>query len=264
MTSFSHEEIQELLGAYALDAVDGEEYEAVEVHLRTCPRCRAEVTEHRETAALIAHGGAPAPEGVWDRIRDSLEPAPPRMRLDLRPDGSSIASGPSAEPSGVVSMPTPAQRARRVSRPFLAVLSAAAVIIVMLAVVLVRLDDRSDLPRTVAAIQLRDVASNAWVDPDARRVELRSADGNVVAPAAVTPAGEGYLLAKGTPGLDDARTYQLWALKGTRALSLGTFAGGTDVVAFRVNGSIDALAVTEEVAGGVAAPSRTPLLSGKF
>ena len=71
--SLSHEEIQELLGAYALDAVDGDEAELVELHLRDCPRCRAEVEDHRETAAMLAHVGAPAPAGVWNRIAEQLE-----------------------------------------------------------------------------------------------------------------------------------------------------------------------------------------------
>src|SRR3954449_3338683 len=77
----THADIEELLGAYALDAVDGDEQEAIEVHLRECPRCRAEVADHREVAALLAHGGQPAPDGIWDRIVDSLEEAPPRLNL---------------------------------------------------------------------------------------------------------------------------------------------------------------------------------------
>ncbi|MEA3055576.1 MAG: hypothetical protein QOD30_1008, partial [Actinomycetota bacterium] len=51
----SHDEIQELLGAYALDAVDPDERSDVEDHLRDCARCRAEVAEHRDTAAFLAH-----------------------------------------------------------------------------------------------------------------------------------------------------------------------------------------------------------------
>ena len=62
----SHSELEELLGAYALDAVDGDERDAVELHLRECPRCRAEVADHREVAAALAQTGGPAPDGVWD------------------------------------------------------------------------------------------------------------------------------------------------------------------------------------------------------
>ncbi|MGH9066934.1 MAG: zf-HC2 domain-containing protein, partial [Acidimicrobiales bacterium] len=76
-----HAEIESLLGAYALDAVDGSEAEAVELHLQICPRCRAEVAEHRETAALLGHTGAVAPAGLWDRIAGELEEPPPDLAL---------------------------------------------------------------------------------------------------------------------------------------------------------------------------------------
>ena len=39
----SHDEASDLLGAYALDAVDGDEFVELEEHLGTCPRCRAEL-----------------------------------------------------------------------------------------------------------------------------------------------------------------------------------------------------------------------------
>ena len=64
----THDELQALIGAYALDAVDADEREAMELHLLECPRCRAEVAEHREVAAFLAHNGHTAPEGLWDRI----------------------------------------------------------------------------------------------------------------------------------------------------------------------------------------------------
>ena len=51
----THDEVSELLGAFALDAVDGEEYEQIEAHLSECPRCRAEVDAHREVAAALGN-----------------------------------------------------------------------------------------------------------------------------------------------------------------------------------------------------------------
>lgn len=66
--STAHAEFEELLAAYALDAVDGDEATALERHLAVCPRCRQEVAAYRETAAMLAYGGESAPEGVFDRI----------------------------------------------------------------------------------------------------------------------------------------------------------------------------------------------------
>src|SRR5439155_19353504 len=79
--SFTHHDIQELLGAYALDAVDDDERGVIEAHLADCPRCRAEVADDREVAAFLGHTGGSAPTGVWDRITASLEEAPPPLAL---------------------------------------------------------------------------------------------------------------------------------------------------------------------------------------
>src|SRR3954468_13569720 len=78
-----YDEFSDLLGAYALDAVDPQEREEIERHLTTCPRCRAEVAEHREVAALLSQSGAPAPDGVWDRIAPVLAPPAPPMRMTV-------------------------------------------------------------------------------------------------------------------------------------------------------------------------------------
>src|SRR5688500_178006 len=69
----THEEIRELLGAFALDATSDEERLEIEAHLSSCPRCRAEVADHRETASMLAAVGAPAPEGVWEGIASALD-----------------------------------------------------------------------------------------------------------------------------------------------------------------------------------------------
>ena len=81
--ALSDGELDELLGAYALDAVDEDERRAVEAYLVVNPRARAEVAEHREVASLLAWSGAAAPDGLWDRIAANLdEPAPtPRGEL---------------------------------------------------------------------------------------------------------------------------------------------------------------------------------------
>ncbi len=76
-----HAELQALLGAYALDAVEAEEAAVLELHLATCPRCRNELADHREVAALLGYAGGSAPGGVWDRIIASLEEPPPALKL---------------------------------------------------------------------------------------------------------------------------------------------------------------------------------------
>lgn len=68
----THDEITELLGAYALDAVSPEEASEIEQHLAECPRCGAEVAAHREVAGVLGNLGGVAPAGLWSRIADEL------------------------------------------------------------------------------------------------------------------------------------------------------------------------------------------------
>ncbi|CAN5489822.1 hypothetical protein BH20ACT2_BH20ACT2_07370 [soil metagenome] len=247
----SHDEIRELLGAYALDAIEADEAEVVELHLRDCPKCRAEVTEHREVAALLAHTGAPAPDGVWDRIVEALEVAPPPLRMPLPP--TPVAP--------VVSI----ESARRsvALRVAAAAASVAAVIAAVLGVVVVRQGDRlDDVQAAMQDISLDGVAAAAMADPEAIRTELRSADGAVRAPAVLGDDGTGYMLAHGLPDLPADRTYQLWGTVGEQTVSLGIFGGDATTVPFRVDPTVSALAVTQEVAGGVAASANEAVLTG--
>lgn len=69
-----HEEVQELLGVYALDAVDDlAEREEIEAHLALCAICRAELDEHREALALLTPDADDAGDEVWMAIRSRLE-----------------------------------------------------------------------------------------------------------------------------------------------------------------------------------------------
>ncbi|MDQ4069764.1 MAG: zf-HC2 domain-containing protein, partial [Actinomycetota bacterium] len=79
----THEEATDLLGAYALDALEPAEHQEVDRHVQRCPACRAEVAEHREVAGLLTPGWEKPPPGVWGKIAASLEEAPPP--LDMAP-----------------------------------------------------------------------------------------------------------------------------------------------------------------------------------
>lgn len=79
-----HDAVAELLGAYALDALEPDEMAMVTAHLATCPRCAAEVDEYRSVAALLANAGGDAPQGLWDRISSELQ-APTTTAPDLPP-----------------------------------------------------------------------------------------------------------------------------------------------------------------------------------
>ncbi|MGH9073042.1 MAG: anti-sigma factor domain-containing protein, partial [Acidimicrobiales bacterium] len=269
MPAFTHAELEALLGAYALDAVDGPEAEAVELHLRECPRCRAEVAEHRETAALLGHVGAPAPEGLWDRIASTLEETPPRMAPGLigRPEGASEASGEvgSHPPLSVVDPPPGAAGAVRPSsagarrpgwgraarvRAVAALVAAAAVVIGVLGYELSSV--QGQVNRLQAAVtrsqSLHQVIDQALVTAGRQTVSLTSATTSQSAKAVILPGGQGYLVTADLRGLPSTETYQLWGLIGGRAISLGLLGPSPGQGSFQVGSlhRVEELMVTVE------------------
>ncbi len=240
----SHPEIEELLGAYALDAVDPGEAEQIELHLRGCPQCAAEVASHREAAACLAQVGAPAPEGVWTRIAANLEEPPPELDL-----------------ARLTSL-TPRRRMLPF-RPVAALAASAAAVIAALGVQVVRQDQRIDrLPEIVEKRGLDEAVAAALFDAGAQRVQLRTDDGRLIARAVVQPNGNGYLVPENLPPLSKDRTYQLWALVGGRTVSVGVLGADPGVAAFKADADLSMLAITAEPAGGVVAPRDTPVVQG--
>jgi anti-sigma factor RsiW len=226
----SHEEIESLLGAYALDAVDDDERAAVERHLPTCPRCRSEVDAHREVAAHLATGAA-APAEAWDAIAAAIDGgAPPPLRLTVT---------------------------RRRPRPgLLAVAAAVAVAVALVAGVLIGgRDSGAGRDGNLAAAAL-----DAFESPGARTVALLDGSGTTVARAAVLPDGSGYLLAESLPDLD-AGTYQLWGSDGATVVSLGVLGRAPGIAAFHADPGQATLLISEEAAP-VAAPAGLVIAHG--
>ena len=247
----------ELLGVYALDAIDDDEREAIELHLLECPRCRAEVAEHREVASFLSQAGAPAPDGVWDRILAELSPEAPPLRLSVAP----IATTETAS-DVVVPFAPPRPQVRR--RTFAAAVAAAAVIVALLGVVSV--SQYAKINRMESSAQ-----SSA---PEQRAIDVMSGSGLQVhlngaygtAQAVVSDKGEGYLIAKNLPTPKAGSVYQLWGQIDDQTLSLGTFDGQSRVVPFTVDGKrmkqIHSFAVTEEQAPGVVKSTNKPVVAG--
>ena len=87
----SPEEIQDLLAAYAIDAVDDDERRAIDEYLAHDPDARAEVSGLQQSASYLSHTGGPPPPGVWERLESTIQestradaPAPPRLVPDAR------------------------------------------------------------------------------------------------------------------------------------------------------------------------------------
>jgi hypothetical protein len=261
------DEFTDLLGAYALDAVDGDERDAIEAHLSTCPRCRAEVAEHREVASFLSQAHAPAPEGVWDRIAAELAPPAPPLRMSFSPAGEvdPLAEDPSGPADAPVAPVVPfAGRQRSVRmRTFVAVASAAAVVIAVLGIVAINQSRNGDAGSS--ALPSYEAVCNRSIPRAKLDVRLKGT-GKTSAQAIVDADGRGCLVTAGLPRASAGHVYQLWGKVDGTVLSLGTFGGKTSVVPFQVDPSrmkgVQAFAVTEELAPGVLASKQPALVAG--
>lgn len=242
----NHADIAEPLAAYALNAVDDEERVTLEQHLATCPRCRAELQEHREVATLLSHGGGDAPDAIWDRIAGALDKAPPQLRL------APVASSGASE--------------HRWSPPRYLMTAVAGVAAALMTVVGVQTYQQHQLVaqlETALEDPLASVLDAALDDPGSQALELKSADGQLEVGGAVTSDGMGYLRASALPRLDGNRTYQLWGGAGDQLLSLGVLGPDPDIVSFRAD-RYATFAITEEAAPGAVTSANPPVAAGSF
>jgi len=235
-SELSREELDSLLGAYALDAVDPEEREQISRYLARDPSARAEVDETREVMSLLAdlEEGSPA---LWTRIQEEIS---------RRPDATNVH--PLAAPAG----------SRRSSSPrrALALVAAAAAFVFALASVLVLSDDGS--PDADRQAQLRAAVEAARDDPEAREAALADVDGEVRATVVYLDDGTGYVTNTALDKLPRGRTYQLWAMvddeTGPAVVSAGVLGRDVELAAFHFDGRVRGFAISTEKAPGALAP----------
>lgn len=214
----------ELVAAYALDALEGDEQRAFEAHLAGCERCRTELASLREaTAALgVAAAGPAPPRALRGRILDAAR----------------------AERAVVV----PLRRRDWPVRAALAVAAAAAVVLALWSVSL-----RNDLDASRDALEV-------LADPAARSVPLEGARGRLV----VAADGTAALVVGGLDAPPAGQTYELWVIAGGPPRRAGEFEpeGARTVVGVEEPVPPGAtVAVTLERDGGVDAPTGDPLVT---
>ena len=254
MSELTHGEIEELLGAYALHALEPDEVEIIDRHLEECPRCRAEVAGYREVATLLGNTGGDAPEGLWERISSELEESAPPMRLNL------------PTPEGNVIPLAPRRRAKATRLGAAAIGVAAALAIGVLGAQVVQQQDQLDrFEDTVEDGTILSLANVALRDPDAVQARLKPfGEGDVSGTAVLLPNGTGFLTAHELPALEDGRTYQLWGRTDNGLISLGLLGAEPGIVPFQAGQDVAAIAITAEVAGGVSQTQNLAVLAGEL
>jgi anti-sigma-K factor RskA len=234
-----------LTGAYAVDALTGDELDDFEQHLKQCPSCAEEVSGLQETAARLGLAAAIAP--------------PPSMRAQVLDATNRVRQLP---PSGVrlITADGPRRRrrlSRRLPRP-IAVTAMAAVIVVL---AILQIGTRHQLQQ--AQTNSQTIAS-VLAASDARIEQGTSTVGGTVTAVISKHDREAVITASGMPTPGHARVYQLWVMSGASARSVGLLpgssAGATSPVLADDIQPGDQLAITIEPAGGTKQPTTNPIV----
>lgn len=260
-------ELDELLGAFALDAVDGDERVQVEEYLTRSVEAQNEVAELREVAAMLAYSdGGAAPEGLWSRIEGALGAEPPGLVLPIdRARSERVRRGATGR-RGIGRRSIGTRGAVALAG---AAVAAALVVGIVVNVEMSRQDERLDqMAASVERDGMRRAAMAAMADPRGRMLQLEPVEGAGTATVVMMPDGEGFLMAHDVPRLAKGRTYQLWAMTGDAnapaLVSAGVLGRGPEVVAFRAPASAHGFVVTAEADPGVTSSSEPAQLAGAY
>jgi anti-sigma-K factor RskA len=244
--SVQSHELHLLTGAYAVDALIGDELAEFERHLEQCAPCAGEVRGLRETTARLG-------------MATAIEP-PPWMREQVLAAAGRVRQLP---PSGVRLMTADGPRrrrhlSRRLPRPIAVTAMAAAIV----ALAVLQIGTRHQLQQ--AQTKNQTIASVLSAS-DARIERSNSTVGGTVTAVISPHAAEAVITASGMPTPTDARVYQLWVTSPAGARSVGLLPGSSarataPVLAGDVRPG-DQLAVTIEPAGGTKQPTTIPIVS---
>ena len=245
MSVQSHE-LHLLTGAYAVDALTGDELAEFERHLEQCAACAEEVRGLRETAARLG-------------MATAIEP-PPWLREQVLAAAGRVRQLP---PSGVRSLTADRPRRRRhLSRRLPRTIAVTAMAAAIVALAVLQVGTRRQLHQA----QTNNQTIASVLSSSDARIELSSSTVGGTVTAVISPHDrEAVITAAGMPTPSDARVYQLWVISPAGARSVGLLPGSSARAASPVLADDvqpgDQLAVTIEPAGGTKQPTTIPIAS---
>lgn len=242
--STHRDEARELLGAWALDAIDDRERALVERAIAQDTELAAQAQELRETVGLLGENDATSPpaalrDRVLQRVSETTQSAP--ISGSSESDRSSSATR------------TRASRGRRPAVRYLAIAAAAAAAIAIPTGIAIDQAGRAD-----RAEEQTQLIAEALASPGAELVAVDVETGGRA--VAVLTDESALFAADGLVELQD-QDYQLWVISDEEATSAGvlTWQDGqlnAEVPDFPADG---ALAITAEPLGGSDQPTSDPL-----
>lgn len=256
-TGANHDVLREQVALYAIGALPDPERTTLEAHLRGCPECAAELSASLPVGAALAQivPQFDPPASVRAAILAEARRSSPAAHVAVRWTPWLAAAAMFAVAAGLTFyVGDLRQQVRRLQA--------------QLREALVRVDEGE---RRVA-VALRDAQAPFAVltAPDVRAIALA---GQTAAPSASARAywsrSRGLVMTGANlPPLPPGRVYQLWFVKGQSPVSAGLFSPDADgrlrtVLTTPIDvPDPDVLAVTQEPAGGVPAPTGAMYLAG--
>jgi Anti-sigma-K factor rskA, C-terminal len=254
-------DVHGLAGAYALDALTDVERAAFARHAAECEVCAREVAELREVTARMAEADRAVPPPRLRRavlaevsgtrqaeVRRTVRAAPGAR--DVPGVRGGVPGVPGVRGLGGSGAGAPDRWRRRAA---LAVAAAVLVVgggVAAWAVTQQRL--RDERARELASEERTREISGILSAPDARLI--RTGQVSLVVSAS---RDQGVVVLAGLPEIDRAQAYQLWAIRGSNARSIGLLPAGqhTGTVLVRHLSGADTFGVSREPAHGSPQPT---------
>jgi anti-sigma-K factor RskA len=222
------EALRNLLGAFALGALDDEERAQVEDYVLHDTEARAELHQLEHAVAWLGHASPRPSEASWDAVRAE-------MARDLAAPGD-----PATDPAPVVDLAT-----RRRSRPRWQRLTAAAAAVALV------------VGFGLAMLSVFSVDSGSGTTT----VALAAPDGRVAVTARLHADGSGTIVTSSLPRAPAGHEYQLWSQPDaqTSMESAGLLGADPHGRHIRVPEHTNRLAISVEPEGGSRAPTTDPV-----
>ena len=281
----THDEAFAMLDAVALDALDPAERDAVLAHVAGCEICRAELATLRETASQLAFAAPAADsagsrERIHSRLMDRVRRGRARARSSSAPTARVVAEFVRVRPN--------TGRGGGWRRAEWLAVAASVLFFITGALFANATRDRQNLRDALQAELARGQSARTSSDSLRTVVALRDSMiagliGRDVAVVSLTASGAKApfarmfwdttrntwtLVAHNMPALKTGRTYQLWLVTKTAKISAGTFEPSNGDAVVRATyplarDSLQAIAITEEPAGGVPQPTGAMIVAGE-
>jgi anti-sigma-K factor RskA len=226
-------DLHQMIGPYALDALEADDRSRFEAHLAQCEQCRVELAGFQSTAARLGEAEAtPPPPGLRDRLVGLVTETPQE-----RPVVTALAQR---------------SRVRRVL-PRIALAAASAAAVVGIGGFVVEHQRADDLSADQSHL------TSVMSAPDASTTEAEVTGGGALKVIASHDRNEAVVVGTSLADLSSDRTYQVWRMHDGKPTSVGLLGHGPGLLYVDDLDGADAFAITVEPAGGSDQPTSDPI-----